>query len=219
MNNSVFVKTYEAPPNNRNEILRYMGAKKTNSELEKNIDNCLSSLSGKLTYRVCYAELPVSLLKDTVDFSFAFVKSDDLAKNLSGCSKALFFGATVGIEIDRYINKYKNISPVKALIAQAYGAERIESLCDAFCKDVKSKHFTKPRFSPGYGDLPVLFQKEIFRILDCSRKIGLTLNESLIMTPSKSVTAIIGISDSPCSKENQGCGECNKKDCEFRRSL
>ena len=53
--------------------------------------------------------------------------------------------------------------------------------------------FLKPRFSPGYGDLPLSMQTDIFRVLDCPRKVGLTLNNSLLMSPSKSVTAIMGI--------------------------
>ena len=80
----------------------------------------------------------------------------------------------------------------------ALGAERIESLCETFCKELSLKSRAKgacvtPRFSPGYGDLPLTFQKEIFRVLDCPRQIGLSLNESLLMSPSKSVTAIMGI--------------------------
>ena len=77
---------------------------------------------------------------------------------------------------------------------QAIGAERIESLCDAFCAEREAEGLRlRPRFSPGYGDLPLELQRDLFRGLDCSRKIGLTLNESLLMSPSKSVTAIAGI--------------------------
>ena len=93
--------------------------------------------------------------------------------------------------------KYSKISPSKALMFQALGAERIESLCDTFCNDMNNELGVrlKPRFSAGYGDLPLEVQKDIFRVLDCPRKIGLTLNDSLLMSPTKSVTAIVGIED------------------------
>jgi len=91
------------------------------------------------------------------------------------------------------IAKYGRISPVRALFFQAIGAERIESLCNAFCKDIKKDLNITPRFSPGFGDLPLELQKDIFFALQPHRNIGLTLNESLLMSPSKSVTAIIGI--------------------------
>ena len=83
------------------------------------------------------------------------------------------------------------------MIFQAIGTERIESLCDTFCGEYsKEKNVNlKPRFSPGYGDLSLETQKDIFIILDCPRKIGVTLNESFLMSPSKSVTAFVGICD------------------------
>ena len=73
---------------------------------------------------------------------------------------------------------------------QALGAERVEALCDAFCAEFEG---AKMRFSPGYGDLPLDTQRALFALLDCPRKLGLTLNESLLMSPSKSVTAIMGL--------------------------
>ncbi len=51
----------------------------------------------------------------------------------------------------------------------------------------------RPRFSPGYGDLPLAVQREFMTLLDCAHLIGINLNESLLMSPSKSVTAIIGM--------------------------
>ena len=44
-----------------------------------------------------------------------------------------------------------------------------------------------------YGDLDFEEAVSIFAVLDCPRRIGLSLNESLLMSPTKSVTAIIGL--------------------------
>ena len=108
------------------------------------------------------------------------------------------FSATVGIEIDRFIRKYGRISPTKALFFQAIGSERVEALADKFNEEIReearAKGFTThPRYSPGYGDLALDIQKEIFEVLDCTKQIGITLSESLLMSPSKSITAIIGL--------------------------
>ena len=124
--------------------------------------------------------------------------------------------AGAGLEIDRLIRRYTSLSPAKALFFQAIGAERIESLCDAFCEELKKDGLQlRPRFSPGYGDLPMELQKDIFRVLDCPRKIGLALNESLLMSPSKSVTAIIGIGEGTEEADNK-CSACEKSDCAYR---
>ena len=106
-------------------------------------------------------------------------------------------GATVGIELDRLIIKYSHLSPTKALLLQALGAERIEALCDTFCTDMQNtlKIALKPRFSAGYGDLLLDTQTHIFGLLSLPKHIGLTLNDSLIMSPTKSVTAFIGIQE------------------------
>ena len=147
--------------------------------------------------RFDFDELDVSVFGDHVDLGLTSVESKALAKNLKNCRRAVIFGATVGMEIDRRIARYSAVSPVKALVFQAIGAERIEALCDVFCQSIKNDlsdgEKLCPRFSPGYGDLSIEFQREIFSLLGCERRIGLTLNESLVMSPSKSVTAIVGI--------------------------
>ena len=104
----------------------------------------------------------------------------------------------MGLGIDRLINKYGRITPSRAVCLQAIGAERIEALCDEFCKDIAQKYAEscrklRPRFSPGYGDLPLSLQRDILNLLSSEKRIGLTLNESLLMSPTKSVTAIVGI--------------------------
>ena len=175
------------------EILRYAGSK----EIEDTVTECLAEAEGSLSYKVCYAIVNISINGEDIDMEFAKARSKDLAKNLSGCDKAIIFAATVGMGIDRLIAKYSRISPSRALCFQAIGSERVESLCDAFEEEIKKEvsdgeRFFKPRFSPGYGDLSLEIQKEIFSLLDCPRKIGVSLGDSLLMTPSKSVTAIMG---------------------------
>ena len=214
----VYVKNYPAPDFNKREILRYAGVKENISEINALIDECIKELDGNLTYKVCYSEYPVKIISNDIDLTFTAVISKDLAKNLKNCNRFILFAATVGLGVDRLIAKYNALSPTKALVFQAIGAERIESLCDLFNNDIKKEYkAVRPRFSAGYGDLSIEIQKDIFTALNCSKNIGVALNDSLLMSPSKSVTAIIGIAnDSDCAGEN-GCFSCKKTDCEFRR--
>lgn len=183
---TVFIKTYKEPDYNISEILRYAASKPT-KEIDELLNECIKELEGKLSYRVCYTEL-------THEGHFESIKSNLLEKYLVGCEKYILFAATIGIEIDRLISKYSRISPAKAHMFQAIGAERTEALCDMFCGDMKEQYLhTKPRVSPGYGDMPLEMQREVFEILDCPRKIGVSLGDSLLMSPSKSVTAFIGV--------------------------
>ena len=202
MTSTVYTKSYTAPPFDIKEIMRYAGAKGDSCEVEELVLSCIEEARDRFVYKVCFKEIPISLADDRLDLGFAVTDSADLRKNLKNCGSIVLFAATVGMEIDRLVARYSTVSPARALIFQAIGGERIESLCDLFNSDVKDKQAaagrgTRPRYSPGYGDLPLSFQKDIFRVLDCPRKIGVTLNDSLLMSPSKSVTALIGIENKP----------------------
>ena len=189
---------YAAPAFCREEILRYAGCRQADVEVESLLESCLQEAEKALVYSVCYRELDVKIQGDVCNFTDFCVQSEALARNLAGCDKGILFAATVGVGIDRLMEKYSRLAPSKALLLQAVGAERIEALCDVFCADIAKMYHreTKPRFSPGYGDVPLETQREIFRLLDCPRQIGLTLNHSLSMSPTKSVTAFVGLKNS-----------------------
>ena len=191
----VLTKIYNNFPFCEKEILRYAKSDISDKETLALIRECIAEASDVFRYKVCYRELTVSVNGSVCDFGSFSILSKDLSKNLGACKKVIVFAATVGIELDRLIAKYSRLSPAKALIFQAIGTERTEALCDAFCKDIEKEYNASltPRFSPGYGDLPLESQKNIFSLLDCERKIGLTLTDSLLMSPTKSVTAFTGL--------------------------
>lgn len=219
---TTFTETFPAPPVRREEILRYAGARQATPEIDALLEETLLEARGCLCYHVCWQKLPVRACNAGLDLTFAKTQSDRLRSHLKDCSHIVLFGATIGIGLDRLIARYGKTAPAKALLLQAIGAERIEALCDAFSKKVREMYAaeglcTTSRFSPGYGDLPLELQRNIFHALNCGR-IGLTLNDSLMMSPSKSVTAIIGIG-SCCHDTVTGCISCTKTDCIHRRRL
>ena len=220
MNPAVVIKTYDAPALCKTEILRYAGCKDADSNVISLLESCVNEAAGKFTYRVCYRELPVRTNGNICDFDVFRLRSSQLASNLKGCKSVIVFAATVGVEIDRLIAKYGRLSPSKALMFQAIGTERIEALCNTFCADMARETHTgqRPRFSPGYGDLPLSAQEDIFAVLDCGKRIGLTLNDSLLMSPSKSVTAFVGIGGNK-KQTQEKCSACPMTNCTFRGDL
>lgn len=183
---------------NRREVLRYMGGGADDAAVEQLLDAAIAEAADAFAYRACARELPIAIKGERIDLGFAAVKSRDLAKCLAGCDAILLFAATVGVGIDRLIARYGRLSPARALCMQALGSERIEALCDALCAEWKQEYAgrgydLRPRFSAGYGDLPLALQTNIFESLNCAKHIGLTLCDSLLMSPTKSVTAIVGI--------------------------
>lgn len=194
----VLTKSYPLPPLRRREILRYMGCREETRDTAQLVDSCLKLCEGVLAPRAVFAEFDISRNDPILDLGFARVQSRDLGKALEGCESVILFCATVGHAIDRLIAKNSRLSPSKALCLQAIGAEAIEALCNEFCSDMAREysekgHSLRPRFSAGYGDLTLELQRDIFRTLECEKRIGVALGDSLMMSPSKSVTAIIGV--------------------------
>ena len=212
----VYVKTYPAPVLNVSEVLRYAGWLGNVSEADTDgIFDCFAECEKRLSYRVCYVVTEVAELGSVLGVS----SEPWFKKRFTGAKKAVLFCATVGLEIDRWIQRYARVSPTKALWFQALGAERVESLCNAFFEDLKEEFaplYVGTRFSPGYGEIPLVIQSRVLEILDASRKIGVSVNGGGLMSPSKTVTAFVAIKETD-EKESEGCAVCDKQDCALRK--
>ena len=226
--NTIFVKKYHSADERfslrESEVWRYCGYRGGTDAVEEHLkalfDGVVEELKDAFSYQVCYRRMKIRWEGEQPVLPFD-TDSKDLAKCLRGSEEIILFAATIGLGIDRQIAKNQRFSPTKALLMQGYGAERVEVLCDVFCDEMKALAMDEglactPRYSPGYGDLPLEKQKDIFRLLDCSRQIGISLNESLLMTPSKSVTAIFGLGKCVGRAERTKCDACENEDCEFR---
>ena len=198
MMGAVQAVSYPAPPINKNEILRYAGARAGDEALDSLLDECISLAEDGFTYRAAYAVYPITRTKNGLSFGFLSTDSRDLAKNLDGCHAVILFGASVGRTIDRLVLRESVLSPARALLLDAHGTERVEALADTLCRDLAVKYgeegcVLRPRFSAGYGDLPLSVQGDIFSVLNLPKRLNVTLNDSLLMSPKKTVTAFVGI--------------------------
>ena len=200
MMETILTKNYSGLMPDPKEILRYAGMSK-DSQPDALMMACLEEL-GEIRGRVCWRRFPVIRTAEGMDLGFCRTPSASLGINLQGCSSLILFAGTLGLDIDRLLAKYGRLSPAKALWFQAIGAAGVEALCDAFCEDVRilsgspgDPARTKPRYSPGFGDFGLEYQPFIFEALDCPRTIGLTLTDSFLMSPTKSVTELICILD------------------------
>lgn len=150
------------------------------------------------------------------------IESRSLTRNLKGCAKAVLFGATLGAATDRLITRVSLSDMAKAVVLQSCAAALLEEYCDerqlAIGAELEKEGlYLRPRFSPGYGDFDITYQQPLMRMLDCAKTIGLTMTDSFMMTPTKSVTALIGASLVKERCPVAGCEACGKTDCEYRR--
>ncbi len=151
----------------------------------------------------------------TLDNGVRFT-SRALGKHLQGCRKLLLLAATLGSKVDIAIRRLSLTSVAEGAAAQAVAAALIESYCDEIQSGADTQGLLqRPRFSPGYGDWDLAEQHKLFAVTNCSKIIGLTLTEGMMMAPSKSVTAVIGLSEDGMCVQNK-CMACGNVDCPYR---
>lgn len=196
--NVTLTATLTVPPPDVREAARYSRSMIGDGQTEALIQRCISAMPIKEKATVVYRIVPISVQDDTVSTPFCEINSAALSKVLKGCTRVVLFVLTAGIEYDIFINKNEKISPALALVGSALGSERAESIADAFCDRIgdmlaEEGYALTRRFSPGYADLSLELQRDIFNVLKPEKYIGVYLNDSLLMSPSKSVTALIGV--------------------------
>ncbi len=172
-------------------------AQRLKTDIDFNLEEinlCKQELFKVINYKYAYKKVSIELSYcDYVNFGFCKVKSKNLYNNLKGCSFAVILAVTAGIGVDRLLGRLELLSKSKCFITDAISSAAVESYCDYVNQYINEQYKTKPRFSPGYGDLPLEIQPDILNFLSADKTLGITLNESLLMTPVKSITAIIGV--------------------------
>ena len=200
----------------RGETLRYLGSGKVemNSETEALLNTCEKELLSAIRPKYLYKTININ--------EADIIQGESIKAHLKDCEKAVLLCATLGSETDKLIRTAQVTDMAKAVVLDAMASSAIEKVCDEVESLIKAENpdwFLTWRFSPGYGDYPLSLQSELLRILDAPRKIGLCTNENSILTPTKSVTAVIGVSDYPIENKRKGCVSCNlKSTCKFRKA-
>lgn len=214
---------------NFREIYRYLGygTKIPDDSVQKLIaevlDTLLCVIKPKNIYKVFNSKISGNQVILEESCRTLIFESQNLADNLAQCSSVILLAATLGIEADKLLQRYEILHMTKAAIAQACGAACIEAYCNILQEQIlkelskeNTKLYLRPRFSPGYGDLPLQYQRVIFQELECTKRIGLTLTDSLLMYPTKSVSALIGLTANPQSCHIGKCNQCSNTACAFR---
>ena len=126
----------------------------------------------------------------------------DAGKLLGECSSCIIMAATLGGQVDRLIRRYQVSDMGMAVILNSCAAAGIESVCNELKQRLESEYearglYLTMRYSPGYGDMPLSLQADLCRLLQTEKRLGISVTPGMALLPSKSVTAIIGISDRP----------------------
>ena len=214
----------------KNEVLRYLGHKghKIPQKLDRQIDQCINRTIKLISPKYFYQKFSIKRTAEgiLVNGTELVLTGRDIAKLLQNSNEIYIICATIGLEIEKEIRKRMLTNPDEGVMFDSCATTAIEQLTDrAECEIARECEerdlFITWRYSPGYGDLPIETQGPLLAAMDAHRKIGLTVNDSFLMTPGKSVTAIIGVTDGkPFDNkptENK-CDSCpNQETCEYRK--
>ena len=211
----------------KSEVLRYAGHRgqaiddRISALVDAAISSCHRLARPKHIYRVFAIAQRASGLgladTDTV------LTGNDIAMHLRGAQQVALIAATLGVEIDNEIRRLEHTDITASLMLDAAATEGIEKYMNLVEETLrleaeKDMLTLGTRFSPGYGDLPLTLQHDMLRLLDTSRRIGLTCLDSAIMLPRKSVTALVGLFFEPQQPRRSKCEACVwRTQCTFQQ--
>ncbi|MBL7100798.1 MAG: hypothetical protein ISS23_02465 [Nanoarchaeota archaeon] len=181
--------------------------------LLEQIEECLDDIPIEpkciFSFFDCKSDLEKNLILKNESFQSSF-----LAKRFRFAEEIGLFISTVGYDATTKSRQaYEERDGVKSLIYDSIGSEYAESTADKIQKIIEDDiGYCIKRYSPGYNDWHISEQEKIFKLIP-GKEIGVILQEnSFLMQPEKSISAIIGYSD----KKIQGCISCNQKDCDYK---
>jgi len=198
---------------NIDEALRYLGVK---ADPEGTLHAQMAALAEELQRRI--------------QPRFTWVMADKAALALPGrtaermladCQHCAVLVCTLGAAFDLWVKREQTRDMSRAAMLDALGSIYVESGCDAAEDAIRARFpgmYLTDRFSPGYGDLPLDVQPALMTLAGAGR-IGVTLTDSLLMNPQKSVTAVVGLADRPQMARIRGCAHCTmNQTCNLRKA-
>lgn len=210
-------------PIDRREALRYLAIARPDTGSLEAIEPVAAELEAALTPRFTFAAYPVRHTPEgeVLEGSGLVLPGEMAATMLKDCTHAVLLLCTLGAGFETLLRAATARDMAKAAMLDACGSAYAEAGCDEAEKAVAARFpekFLTDRFSPGYGDLPLALQPALCAALDSQRRLGVTVTESLLMVPTKTVSAVIGLADAPQPARIRGCGFCARRDtCAFRK--
>lgn len=208
----------------RSEVLRYMGHQgEPESGLDALIDRCEEILLRDARPKYIFAVYDILRCDDSISLSGCRLEllGNDIKAHLEGCERAALICATLSVGADAAIRRAEVSEMALAFAMDAAASAAIEqflAMADEEMLSALPGYYGTWRFSPGYGDFPIEVQKDFVSALNAQKRIGLCVSESGILTPRKSVTAVMGLSREPLPKKRRGCAMCAmNRTCLYRK--
>jgi len=139
---------------------------------------------------------------------------------MKGADRIALFLCTAGQRFTGLSHTYQqNGDFLEAFVVESIGSATVESAMDKVQQYLEEEMMERGkkitnRYSPGYCEWALSGQRDLFAYIG-EHPTGITINESSLMQPIKSVSGIIGIGDE-VRKRPYGCAICNSSSCVYR---
>ncbi len=198
---------------------RYLGY--LDEAVKAQAEMLMSRLSKVCSPKITYREFAVERKCDGIYLLNEKFGGEDIKKHLEGCERCILMSLTLGVGADGLLRTLESSDMSSAVVCDTLCSVLAEQLCDEAQKKLESEYegeFLTDRYSPGYGDLPLETNRSIAVLLDIPKRIGVSVTESCLLLPRKSITAIIGISERETKGHLAGCESCRiYEKCTLRR--
>lgn len=206
---------------NKSEALRYLGYKSDPDAVSSVLlDRCETDLIKELDCRYIYRVFPLE--NGQIPGSSFCLEGKSIKAHLSGCTQIILLCATLSERVDRLIRRRQLTGMAEAMMIDALASAAVEQVCDKAESEILRSFPGMQhtwRFGLGYGDFPLKYQGTFLDILDAPKRIGVCVSPALMLTPSKSVTCVIGLGEKIGPGERKTCAICTlRNSCSFRRS-
>lgn len=206
------------------DALRYAGVRGTPPEdLRREMEDIAGELEEKLTPRFAWRACALDRGEEDIALrGTGVVLTGALAAGmLADCHMACLLIATAGSRFDTLLRAEQARDMARAVLLDGCGSAWAEAVCDEAEGEIAVRFpdlYRTDRFSPGYGDLPLELQPALCAALDAERRVGVHVTDSLLLSPAKSVTAILGLSQRPQGARIRGCAYCDLREtCAMRK--
>ncbi len=194
------------------DALRYLGIRAPDAQWLARAEEMLALLREKCPPKFRWKLFPLERAEGGVALAGGFTACGGMAeKMLADCHHAAVLVCTLGAGLDRLLATEQARDMARAALMDACASALVEEGCDAAEVEIRAhlpgKYLTD-RFSPGYGDLPLSLQPALLAATDAARRLGVQAAASYLLSPMKSVTAILGVADEPQPSRVRGCAYC-----------
>lgn len=216
------LKSYQIDALDRKEVLRYLGyhGQEVTPELDARLDAAIASCLAIGRARASIAvydvagreELPDGTPQVTLADTALTLVGTSMQRHMAGARKVGVLAVTIGMGVERELKRLSLTDHLGQVLFDAAATTMVERAADAAEATLvgmaaREGLYTNFRFSPGYGDMPMQTQHVLLDALD-ARRLGITLSPTLLMTPTKSVTAVVGMFDASQPSTHASCADC-----------